>query len=71
MLLDALTICITVIGFVLTYKALKKEYKLAIINQKNINAATALEDTLKKAYQLLLIKISLKILALLYWKSIN
>lgn len=53
-IISIFTLSVTVAGFYITYKLMKKEYSLAIINEKNILAANELKEALNHAYDLLI-----------------
>ena len=52
-LINLFSTLITVLGFVITYKCLKKEYNLAIIKEKNLYATNEMKDALNPSYELL------------------
>lgn len=46
-----LTILVTVIGYIITYKCLKKGYKLDSISKRRLNAATEMKESLEYTYK--------------------
>ncbi len=52
-LINLLSTLITVLGFVITYNCLKKEYNLAIIKEKNLYATNEMKEALNLSYELL------------------
>lgn len=51
--INIMSILITLIGFIVTYKCLKKEYNLAIIKEKNLYATNEMKETLDFSFLLL------------------
>lgn len=51
-IISILSVFVTIIGFVITYKCIKREYNLAILKEKNLYATKEMKDALDLSYDL-------------------